>query len=159
MVWETSAASRMGSGRSSIDRWPYVARVTAGALQAPWRTEQREHVPLQVPDPEQESARPEAGNLHHRLTVIDERVPAPVGGVLPEMGRDQHDRPVRAAAHVRQFHRQPDAARPVSPCLPRRHPRVQAFRERLSGGVMSQCIIGTPSQFHVFLEDLHFASC
>ncbi len=61
--------------------------------------------------PDEVPAMLEAEHLHHRPAAVDEHVPAPAGRVLPEMGRDQRAQPVEAAAHVRRFRRQPDAAR------------------------------------------------
>ena len=49
-------------------------------------------------------------------TTAEAYVPAPVGRVLPEMGRDQRARPVEAAAHVRRLvdSQMPPAGQPPS---------------------------------------------
>ena len=75
------------------------------------RPGRREQALLQALGPDEEPAMLEAENLHHRPPAVDEHVPAPAGGVLPEMARDQRAQPVEAAAQIRRFRRQPDAAR------------------------------------------------
>ena len=57
----------------------------------------------------------QAGTSHATTPRFTARVTntyrRPLAGFPPEMGRDQRAQPVEAAAHVRRFRRQPDAAR------------------------------------------------
>ena len=77
----------------------------------PRRPGRREQALFQALGPDEKPAMLEAENLHHRPPPVDEHVPAPARGVLPEMARDQRAQPVEAAPQIRRFRRQPDAAR------------------------------------------------